>query len=222
MIPPRFRNRLHRIALTSASLAMSVGCARTPMPSPKGPSPSGAPAAPSDPLVPLLVSGDFAAVTARFDPSLAATVPTSELATVWASCTRDLGRFNAVADTRAFPRGSTTTTLTLLRFDRGVAELKTTSAAGHVVGITLRPGDVELRALPVVRAAFAGRAEDVYGAFGSGMRRALDSVRWSETIDALRERLGALDGIDEVDVRKGRYDVATAHCVFSRGAFMAS
>jgi uncharacterized protein len=172
-------------------------------------------AAPSrnDPVVKLLVDRDFAGLAALFDAAMRAAVPAAKLERVWGSVTERDGAFRAIAETRSFQVPTGEVAVSLLQFERGLASLRVTWAKdARISGLSVRPGEVEARALSVARRLFAGDSDAIYAQFSDEMKAQLAAAKFDDLARSMRAQLGASARIEDVVVEAGQLDVATVQC----------
>jgi dienelactone hydrolase len=87
-------------------------------------------------IVEALVRHDWAAATARFDPTMRVAVPVEKTEAVWAQVENRLGRFTGVERTRVETHGPYQTAVVRCGFERGAVVVKVSFDAGsNVAGL---------------------------------------------------------------------------------------
>jgi dienelactone hydrolase len=128
-------------AIPLLALVTACGKPMTPATPPPPPSASSAASATAPEreaaaIVDALARHDWAAVAARFDPTMRAAVPVDKLSAVWEGVEGQIGRFAAVERTRVEAHGPYQVVLARCRFERGAKVVKVALDAGsNVAGL---------------------------------------------------------------------------------------
>ncbi len=179
---------------------------------------AGAAAPRSATLVEELAAHDFAQAERQFDDRLRVAIPEAALGVAWARVEHDVGAPVSIEADRTFPRDGALVEVTTLRFQRGLADLRVTwTRAGAITALSVRPGDVAARAIAVARAALSGDSATLHAAFSPKMQGVLSAERLGRLLDELRATLGPLQGVEDVSVRSGPFDVAAVECRLDHG-----
>jgi hypothetical protein len=169
-------------------------------------------------LVEELAAHDFARAERQFDDPLRAAIPEAALRSAWARVEHDIGAPISIEADRTFTRNGALVEVTTLRCQHGLADVRVTwTRAGTVTALSVRPGDVAARAIAVARAALGGDAATLHAAFSPKMQSVLSAERLGRLLDELRATLGSLQGVEDVSVRAGPFDVAAVECRLDRG-----